>query len=67
MDSKVAADENIYKWLTDDLKKEVKKTYEPKYGRKLSNDEITHIAISLADFVEHFLTFKRRQLNEAGV
>lgn len=48
-------------WLTDELKKDVRKVFEPRYKRKLSDDEVVKIAVNLADFMEAYLKFKWRE------
>jgi len=53
-------------WLTNELKEEVRKNFEPRYKRKLADSEIIEIAENLADFVESYLKFKWRQKNEAN-
>lgn len=51
-------------WLTDELKKEVKKVFEPRYKRKLSDDEVVEIAENLANGLETFFRFKYENANE---
>lgn len=48
-------------WLTPELKDEVRQVFEPRYKRKLSDDEVVKIAVNLADFMEAYLKFKWRQ------
>ena len=48
-------------WLTDELKAEVRNHFEPRYKRKLSDDEVVEIANNLTDFLEAYLKFKWRQ------
>lgn len=48
-------------WLTSELKDEVRKVFEPRYKRELSDDEVTEIANSLAKFTEGYLKFKYSQ------
>lgn len=57
------------KWLNKELKQEIKKVFEPKYGRKLSSEEVKEIAVNLASYVEHYAKFIWRINNEqkAGV
>jgi competence transcription factor ComK len=43
---------NNNKWLSEDLIKEVKVIFEPKYKTKLTNKEAIKIALSLCDVVE---------------
>lgn len=48
------------KWLTDELQQKVRKMYEPKYQRPLSDLEVITIAENLVSFVEHTFKFRRR-------
>jgi len=48
------------KWLTDELQLKVRKLYEPKYNRPLSDLEVISIAENLTSFMEHFYKFKWR-------
>lgn len=45
-------------WLSDDLKKEIRKVFEPRYNRKLSDIEVIGIANTLTDFVEVYAKSK---------
>ncbi|MFH2062278.1 MAG: hypothetical protein ABIJ43_04815 [Candidatus Beckwithbacteria bacterium] len=45
-------------WIPKDLKLEVNKVFEPRYGRKLLEDEITDIANSLVLLVEGYSKFR---------
>lgn len=47
-------------WLTDELKQEVRKHFEPKYKRKLTDDEIFEIADNLTEVMEAYLKMKGR-------
>ena len=48
-------------WLNEELKKEVKKVFEPRYKRSLTDDEVTQIAQNLTDVMEAFLKMKWKQ------
>lgn len=48
-------------WLTDDLKREIKKVFEPRYKKPLSDGEVTKIAENLTDLMEAFLRMKWRE------
>ncbi|TSC85372.1 MAG: hypothetical protein G01um10147_1186 [Microgenomates group bacterium Gr01-1014_7] len=48
-------------WLNEDLKKEIKKVFEPRYKRSLTGDEVTQIAENLTDVMEAFLKMKWKQ------
>lgn len=48
-------------WLTDELMQEVRKHFEPKYKRKLSEDEVYEIAENLTEVIEAYLKMKWRQ------
>ncbi len=45
-------------WLTLELNEEVKKVFEPRYGRKLTNIEVEQIAKNLTEFVELYSRLK---------
>ena len=47
-------------WLTDELKAEVRKVFEPRYKRPLTDDEVVGIAQSLTQLLEVFFKFRRR-------
>lgn len=51
---------NSPKWLTDELKSRVRKIYEPKYNRPLTDLEVITIAENLVSFVEHTFKFRWR-------
>jgi hypothetical protein len=42
-------------WLTDELKLEIRKVFEPRYKRKLSDLEIVEIAENLSVVVEEII------------
>jgi hypothetical protein len=48
------------KWLTPQLKEEVRKVFEPRYKRKLSDADIVSIAVNLTSLLEVFFKFKWR-------
>jgi len=48
-------------WLTAELKSEVRSLFEPRYKRKLSDDEVIEIARNLTNYMEDYLKFKWRQ------
>lgn len=48
-------------WLNEDLKKEIRKLFEPRYKRSLTDDEVTQIADNLTEVMEAFLKMKWRQ------
>jgi len=45
------------KWLNEDLKKEVREIFEPKYKRKLSDEEVVKIALNLVSYMENYAKF----------
>ncbi len=49
------------KWLSENLKKQVRNVFEPRYKRNLSEAEIITIALELTQFLEHFYQYKRRK------
>lgn len=59
MDSKVNG-QQAPKWLTKDLQARVRKVFEPRYRRPLTEVEVITIAQNLAQFMDHFLKFKWR-------
>lgn len=48
-------------WLTEALKQEIKKLFEPKYKRRLSDEEVVAIAQNLTAMMEAFLKLKWSQ------
>lgn len=48
-------------WLTQDLLKEVRDFFEPRYKRELSDDEVILIAENLTDVMEAYLKMKWRE------
>ena len=56
-------------WLNPRLKAKVRKTFEPRYKRKLTDEEVIEIANNLSNLVEHTLKFKWRQYakKKAGI
>lgn len=48
------------KWLTDELRARVRKVFELRYKRSLTEIEVITISENLANFMEHFLKFKWR-------
>ena len=48
-------------WLNENLKQEVRNVFEPRYKRKLSDDEVVIIANNLTNFMEIFIKFKLKQ------
>ena len=47
-------------WLSDELKSEVRRTFEPRYKRELSDGEVVEIASNLVGFTEHITKFLQR-------
>lgn len=45
-------------WLAEDLKKEIRKVFEPRYKRRLLSNEIIEIAENLTGSMEAILRFK---------
>ena len=39
-------------WLNENLKMEIKKVFEPKYGRELLDTEVSEVALNLVNYVE---------------
>ncbi len=46
------------KWLTEELTGEIKRVFEPRYARQLSDSEVQQIAIGLTTFMEHYSKWK---------
>ena len=51
-------------WLDGNLKKEVKKIFEPRYKRILTDDEVINIATNLVALMETYAKYRWR--NEYG-
>ncbi len=51
-------------WITDELKRDIRKVFEPRYRKTLSEEEILEIANSLTGFSEALLKFKWKQKYE---
>lgn len=45
-------------WLNDELKQKVRKVFEPRYKRSLTDNEVLEIAGNLAELMEGFLRLK---------
>lgn len=52
------------KWLTEQLQIKVRKVFEPKYNRTLSDAEVILIALNHVRFMEHFFQYKWRIQHE---
>lgn len=48
-------------WLSQELRQEVKKVFEPRYKKRLSDEEVLNIAENLTEFMEAYLRLKWRQ------
>lgn len=48
------------KWLTPELKEEVKKVFQPRYKKPLTDSDIVAIAQNLTQLLEVFFKFKWR-------
>ena len=42
----------MYNWITPQLKNKVRKVFEPRYGRVLTEDEVVEIAVNLVGYIE---------------
>lgn len=51
-------------WLDENLKKEVKKVFEPRYKKLLTDDEVVNIATNLVALMETYAKFKWRQYGQ---
>lgn len=55
------SDANIFpQWLSPELVVRVRKIFEPKYNRPLTDDEVVLIAENFTSFIEHFLKLQWR-------
>lgn len=54
---------NLY-WLSDNLKVKIKKVFEAKYKRQLTDREVIDIAENLTGYMETIIKFKLRYENE---
>ena len=52
-------------WINEDVREEVRKVFEPRYNRSLSDTEIEEIAENLTGVTEQILKYKWRQHYEA--
>lgn len=48
-------------WLTKDLKQEIRQTFEPRYKRELTDEEVIDLAQNLVGLVETFTQYKYSQ------
>lgn len=48
-------------WFTEELLQEVRKVFEPRYKRRLSDNEVIGIAENLTEFMEAYLKMKWRE------
>jgi hypothetical protein len=53
------------KWLTEQLRNKVRKVFEPKYNRTLSDAEVILIALNHVRLMEHFFQYKWRLQHES--
>lgn len=51
-------------WLNEDLKKKIRKVFEPRYKRILTEDEVVSIANNLVALMETYAKYRWR--NEYG-
>lgn len=51
-------------WLSNEIKKKIKKRYEPLYKRRLEEKEVISIAENLAGLMETILKFRFREKYE---
>lgn len=48
----------IMNWLNEDLKRQVRQVFEPRYQRSLKDQEVIQIASNLTNFMEDTLRFR---------
>lgn len=54
-------------WLTPELKKEIRKVFEPRYHRELTDKEICEIADNLSDVMEVILKYQWRKKYDKNI
>lgn len=55
------------KWLTDHQMQEIRKVFEPRYKRKLTDEEIFEIANNLSGVIEEILKLKWKEKYEESI
>jgi len=48
-------------WLTKKLKREIRRVFEPRYGRELTDEEVIDLAQNLVGLVETICQFRHSQ------
>lgn len=51
-------------WLSDKLKERIRSVFEPRYFRKLTEEEVQTIADNLTGVMETYVRFKLRKIYE---
>ena len=51
-------------WLKKELKNKIRKVFEPRYQRRLTDGEVLNIAENLTGYMETIIKFKLRYKNE---
>lgn len=54
-------------WLTPELKLRIRKVFEPRYKRKLSNEEIIEIAENLSCVIEQIVKAKWKEKYDKSI
>lgn len=54
-------------WLNENLKMEIKKVFEPRYGRELIDSEVSEVALNLVNYVEAKTKFILKTKNESRI
>jgi hypothetical protein len=54
-------------WLNENLKHEIRKIFEPRYRRKLSDKEVIEIAENLSGVIEEILKLKWKEKYEKSI
>ena len=52
---------NMESWLDEDLRKDIRNVFEPRYKRKLTDSDVEAIALNLTSGMETILRFKCKQ------
>lgn len=49
-------------WITPELKAAVRKVFEPRYKKQLTDLEVVSIATNLTSFIEHYAKYRWRKV-----
>jgi hypothetical protein len=51
-------------WIDEAIKAKIRKVFEPRYKRPITDEEVIIIALNLTNFMDHFFQYKWRIANE---